>query len=572
MKIYNASDFNLVLSEYDSIMEFAKESIKHPGDKQVCEAFIKGLTQKIKDTGVYYNLPLYRVLISNISMYITKIDENTLNSSDDVVQDTLFDRVDSLNSLTSTDPNMTSSEKKHQLRNSIAHGNIETETDGTGKKTEDGRHNLGKLYILVDNGLISGKIPAKDFEEIGRNIKRIDNYLKRGYDYTYIYALVNRQAKSFDEWVGYLKKCTIQRRKDNSLLPFEKMRYKVKKANEYRASEDTLFRTPESNRKTREKYDTALHISIGTFKGEYKSFDYKEEELSDEKKRFLVRYLKYITRGSINLLYEKPYELNEVLEDLNSADTDSTLDSSYVPEATIIDFLNTVIEYNNIAAKALSEGREVSFDEQKGILDRLKKYSYEGPYLYTANLLGKSSYLISFIQELSKGNHFDYNNFSSLNGINATLVSHVYNPGNTSTTPDNSMVLSEPAAVGARQNSSNFFRHFRNAIAHGNYKIEYGDYGDIDSYVIKFNDIKRDRGKHEKKLKEYKFELTVKQLIDILKEFQDRVNNNLRTNNIENQFGKKLLDDAIRDAKAGGQDVIDTIVRNIKKDDGEEIV
>lgn len=569
MKIYNASDFNMVLSEYDSILEFAEECIRYPGRKTICSKYVEKEVQALKDKGFYYTVPIYRVLINNISMYFSKVDENTLESSEDVVQDTLFDRVDSLKDIKSTDPNMTFGEKKHQLRNCLSHGNIETELEGRAEKEEG--YYLGELSILVDNGFVSGKIPSYDFSKIGKNVKKVDNFLRRGYDYHLIYGFIDFIPNSIEELIDGMKKIVIQRRYDDSLLPFEQAKYKFLKANQYRNSKDWRFNPGVSNNAMKAEIKSRLTNLIRGLRGDYTSFDYKEETISKEKKEFLARYTKYMTGDSVMEFFNNPSIMNEVMEDLNSADTDSSLDSSYVSEATIIAFITTVIEIQSRIAKTINEKKNVGYKEKEEMASAIEKFSYEGPYIYTANLIGKANYLIGFIQELSKGNHFDYNGFTSLNGINATLIKHIYNVGNTSNVPDNSLVLSEPAAVGQRQNSSNFFRHFRNAIAHGNYKIEYGDYKDPDSYVLKFNDIKRDKNDHERILREYRFELSPKQLIAILKEYQDRVNDNLRTNNIENQFGKKLLEDTIRETKENDGDLLEEMANNIKIDNGEEI-
>ena len=569
MKIYNASDFNMVLSEYDSILEFAEECIKYPGRKTICSKYVEKEVKEQKNEGIYYSVPIYRILINNVSMYFSKVDENTLGASEAVIQDTLFDRVDSLNGIQGTNPTMTFAEKKHQLRNCLAHGNIETEIDG--KTKTDGGYQLGELSISVDNGLISGKIPAKDFSEMGKNIKRVDNFLRRVYDLHFLYAFVDSFPSSIEETVDRLKKIVIQRSHDDNLLTFAEVKYKLLKANQYKSSNDWRMNPGMSNRKMKEEIKNRLTDFIRGIRGDFTSFDYKEEKLSEEKKKFIVDYTKYMTGDSTSEFFNNSSIMNDVMEDLNSANTDSSLDSSYVPEATIIDFITTVIDIQNTIANAYGEKGSVSYKEREEMASAIRKFSYEGPYIYTANLIGKANYLIGYVQELSKGNHFDYNGFSSLNGINANSVRHIYNVGNTSNVPDNTLVLSEPAAVGHGQNSSNFFRHFRNAIAHGNYKIEYGDYKDSDSYVIKFNDIKRDKVDHEKILREYRFELTPKQLIAILKEYQDRVNDNLRTNNIENQFGKKLLDETIRETRENDGDILEEMANNIKIDNGEEI-
>ena len=49
MKIYNASDFNMVLSEYDSILEFAEECIKYPGRKTICSKYVEKEVKKQKN-------------------------------------------------------------------------------------------------------------------------------------------------------------------------------------------------------------------------------------------------------------------------------------------------------------------------------------------------------------------------------------------------------------------------------------------------------------------------------------------------------------------------------------------
>ena len=99
------------------------------------------------------------------------------------------------------------------------------------------------------------------------------------------------------------------------------------------------------------------------------------------------------------------------------------------------------------------------------------------------------------------------------------------------------------------KDSSDFFRHIRNSIAHGNYIITYGDLNNLEEITYCFKDI------DERTLKTYTVELTARQLLMILDAVQLKVIEGDRGYLDGKDIERKIMEVALRQCSVGMDEV-----------------
>lgn len=108
------------------------------------------------------------------------------------------------------------------------------------------------------------------------------------------------------------------------------------------------------------------------------------------------------------------------------------------------------------------------------------------------------------------------------------------------------------------KDSTEFFRHFRNSLAHGNYKVEYGDFNDYEAIKYRFSDHDETTGKT------YVIELSAIQLERLIKGFQEKINESDKGYLDGKKTEKSLLEKALKFWHIDTEDV----AREEKKEKG----
>ena len=115
------------------------------------------------------------------------------------------------------------------------------------------------------------------------------------------------------------------------------------------------------------------------------------------------------------------------------------------------------------------------------------------------------------------------------------------------------------------EDSTNFFRHLRNSMAHGNYIINYHNFNDKNTITYLFKDY------DEKANATYCVEITANQLEKIIDGFQQKINECSKEHIEGERLEKKLLEEALRGqcVSQSDIDVQSKIEENINEENKE---
>lgn len=623
MKIDQLKDFNEVVKYYSEILEFVKKIKQKPNNvRYVAQDFLK--FERLSNLS---NIAPYRILASNISLYISQVHEKTKDMKDKSLLDATFSEMNSLNEIKSKNEELTLSEKKTQIRNCLAHadyhiviGDIE-KYDLSNIFDSEAEATSAMLYLEIENEKIKGKILFEELNKIAEKYQEAYAYMKHGYDVTFLLTMnPKNKIRTEEEYFDKIKRIRIIRKKDESGKTFEKFKYWFVK-----------------NTKITKEEQAYIENILELTKQEFKSFDILEEELRPESKAFIRKYIKYI--GLKEILYST--NANKALNELNAANNENMLPIELL--TGIVSTIDLLKKQNNI----LGVNPGYIFDESflktmNEKINELVKYSYQAPMIYANNLLGMSYYMFDYTKEInekSEKNYFDYYNIKNLDEIKAYVedkngnkeqVPIQYNPldklqnrlndvhseinklikekekrENTKRSLENpknknpnkqkiieainewmenyseeekklidkkSNIEKEIEAEKAKginnKDSIDFFRHLRNSMAHGNYSIIYGDLEKVEDIKYCFKD------KDEKNNSIYSVELTSKQLEKILQAFQLKVNECDKGYLDGKKLEKDILEYALKEFRIGANEVNQELIpkeKNVEEKGDEGI-
>ena len=159
MKIDQLKDFNEVVKYYDEILEFVRKIKQKPNNIMAVTAdFLNA--ERIHNLGT---MAPYRILLSNISLYISQVHEKTKEINDDELLNIAFSEIESLNNIVSKNSNISLSEKKRQIRNCLAHADYHIVLENM-ESYDLSNELIGKatavttnIYIEIENDFIKGK-------------------------------------------------------------------------------------------------------------------------------------------------------------------------------------------------------------------------------------------------------------------------------------------------------------------------------------------------------------------------------------------------------------------------------
>lgn len=573
MKIDQLKDFNEVVKYYDEVLDFARKIKQKPNN-------IRNVVEEIIKFERLYSLSTmakYRILASNISLYISQVHERTKEIHDDDLLDAAFSEIESMNNIISKNNNISLSEKKRQIRNCLAHADynlvledIESH-DLSNELVKKATAVITRIYIEIENDFIKGKIPFEDLQKFAEKYKDAYSYMKHGYDITFLLTLNhNYRIRTARDYLDNSKRIRITRKKDESEKSFEKFKYWFIRNNKIQKEEKAYIET-----------------ILGLIKQDFKSFNFQEEELRPETKELINKYIQYI---GLNELLCNTYA-SKALDEINAANNEKMLPIDLLTGiVSTIDELKLQADLLCINPLGFLDESVINILNEK--VKELLKYSYQAPMIYANNLLGMAYYMFNYTREINEQSgqsYFNYYNIKNLDGIEAVIEDkkgkkknmqievnpldklnnllnevagqinklqeqkgkkestkrNLENPKNKNPKkqeiidaidewlndyPEEEKKLldkkrkierdieSEKEKGINNKDSSDFFRHLRNSMAHGNYTIIYGDFNNLSDIKYIFKD------EDEKTKSVYIVELTSEQLEKILQAFQLKVN------------------------------------------------
>ena len=601
MKADKLNDFNEVIKYYEEILKFSKYLSPKVDIMPLINSFMGSNIGRLSE------IQYYRVICNNMSLLISQLHERSLSISDDALEASTFQNIESINTLEGKEKELNLIEKKKQLRNCLAHAEYSLSFENPEKidiPVEGGYAiSVGEINVEVENQYIKGKIPFTDIMEFAQRYISAYGFMKGEQSIPIIINPNPKNARTAEQYVKKLRKIRIFPKQSNDGIPYDKFVYRFLKENKISELEERIWRNYFSEIKS---------------KTSCKSFEQREEEIPENRKEFFKKYIDYVGLDTMKNSMFASLALSEVLAP-NAENIVSVENLTGIPE-TILELIRQkqvmYIKLNEaIQNGSLSITAGPTFLKQtQRIADGLRKYQYQAPMIYANNLLGMAYYCFDYSREVNEHEGktlFNFFDMKNLNGIEAKLVKpdgteenvdieeeinpkqKAKNKLQDATSQLNNLIkkkkkqeelkkqlehpknkdpqkeeklkdvnawldgYDENEAVMIQRkteleeeekssldivckDSTEFFRHFRNSLAHGNYTVIYGDFKKIDSIRYKFLD-------HDESTNSiYTIELSAVCLEKLIKGFQEKINESDREYLDAKKTEKTLLEKALK--------------------------
>ncbi len=601
MKADKLNDFNEVIKYYEEILKFSKFLSPNVDLRPLIFDFMN------TNVGRLSELQYYRVICNNVSLLISQLHERSLSISDNALEASTFDNVESINNLEGKEKDLSLIEKKKQLRNCLAHAEYSLSFEKPEKidiPVEGGYAiSVGEINVDVENKYVKGKISFEDIMEFAQRYISAYGFMKGEQSIPIIINPNPKNIKTSEEYVENLRKIRIFPKQTRDGIPYDKFVYRFIKENKISELEEKAWRNyfAEIRRKT-----------------SCKSFDLREEEVSEDRKEFFKKYIDYVGLDTMKKSIFPGLALAEILAP-NAENIVSVENLTGIPK-TILELIRQkqilYIKTQN-AAKSGNWNINLSpayMNQLQRIIDGLNKYQYQAPMIYANNLLGMAYYCFDYSREVNEHEGkmlFNFFDMKNLDGIKAKLINpdgseaeveieeeinpkqkaknklqdatsqlnnlrkkkkkqeelkkQLEHPKNKDPNreeklkdvtawldeyDENEAIMiqrktefeeeekSSPDIV--CKDSTEFFRHFRNSLAHGNYKVTYGDFKDLKSIKYNFSD-------HDESTNSiYRIELSAVQLEKLIKGFQEKINESDKGYLDGKKTEKSLLEKALK--------------------------
>ena len=609
MKADQLSDFNEVIKYYEEMLKLTKRLSPETNFEGIIFDFvysgIVGLTE----------LQYYRVVCNNVSLFISQLHEKSLGISDEALENSTFDDIDSIDNLKGKKKELSLIEKKKQLRNCLAHAEYHLVFENPEKfdLPVPGGYaiKVSGVNVEVDNKYVNGTIPFEDMMEFAKRYISAYGYMKSEQSISLILNPNLQNIKTVDDYIDKLRKIRIFPKSTRDGIPFEKFIYRFMKNHKFSKFEERYWR------------DFFDEIKKQT---SCKSFDVRDEEVPENRKEFIRKYINYVGFDRIKSDIFPSIALSEVLAP--NVENIVSVDNLTGMPKTILEFIRQK-QVLYIKTKNAEQRGDLGImlgqayvNQLQGIVDSMQKYKYQAPMIYANNLLGMAYYCFDYSREVNEHEGktlFNFFDMKNLDGIQAKLI----NPDGSETAVDieeeinpkkkaknklqdatsqlnnlikkkkkqedlkkqlehpknkapnkeetlkavikwleeydeiESAILQRKAELEEERNSpdivcrdsTEFFRHFRNSLAHGNYSITYEDFNDMDSIKYKFMD-------HDESTNStYCIELTSVQLERLIKGFQEKINESDKGYLDGKKTERSLLEKALKFWKVDIEDI-----------------
>ena len=626
MKIEKLNDFNQVIKYYKEILKFAKD-LRPNISKSELKKFMTEFDVNNVGEFSYYRVLCNNIslFISQVHEKTLEMDdEQLLGSSFDKIKSindihgkngeiSLLEKKKQLrNCLAHAEYNLT-------FEGLEAVENEDAKLKGVAVKS---------IYIELENEYIKGKIPFDDILEFAEKYRDAYSYFQNNYEISFLIDSDALKMRTLDEYIEKARKVRIIPRKDEEGLPFEKFVYRFNKEykipKEERINSYNMLvewkkmlaeRGGEKTFKTFELKEEKVLEDRKDFMKKYISYiGFKNFMNNRVALQAFNELLAPNLKGIVPLdnligITKTCHDIMEIKKVLGFA-----LQGIYMKEEDIINpiekTVDEVVKYryqgpmiyaNNLLGLAyycFDYSREVNENHEKELFDFYDIKNLDG---ITAKLVYEDGRETeeTIVQKVNPREKAENN----LNDVNTRLRklkeektkkentrNSLENPKNRnpnkerilksiaewmSTYPEQEKACIEEQEIATKrvensddvvyEDSTNFFRHLRNSMAHGNYIINYHNFNDKNTITYLFKDY------DEKANATYCVEITANQLEKIIDGFQQKINECSKEHIEGERLEKKLLEEALRGqcVSQSDIDVQSKIEENINEENKE---
>lgn len=615
MKVDELSDFNEVIKYYKEILKTAKKL--NPRTNIAGNNFDFGINS-------LNEFQYFRVLCNNISLFISQIHEKSLEINDNQLLEMSFNDIESIKDLEGKNKELNLLEKKRQLRNCLAHANYsliieEIEDMNIPVSTVKGV-NLNTMYVEVENDFIKGKIPVEDVIKFAEKYQQAFAYLKNGRDFSFLINTEMEKTRTTEEYLQKTKRIKVFPKKDETGLPFEKFMYRFNKTYKIPRELTTYFHSffkeveKECSAKSFEFEEQELPEAEKTFIKKYIDYigfrKFKENKYCTEA---LNEILASVNNDVISL--ETLSGINNTLHDTikQKKIIYMALQGVEFDRAKVMEFMqksvNELFKYqlqgpiiysNNLLGLSyycFNYSREINEKNGKSLFNLYDVKNLDGIKAKLIDKDGNESEeniveeinprkkaenklndIVSQLEKLRKDKQLKENLKSSLenpknrnpkkeeilNSIDKWMKDYKIKEQKLIEEIEIAETEIDNTENRVYKDSSNFFRHLRNSMAHGNYKIIYDNFYNTDNIKYTFRDY------DEKTDSTYCIEITAKQLEEIVNSFQEKINECDNGYIDGKRIEKKILEEALKNHMVDEADIETEQKRERTEDEKEE--
>lgn len=533
------------ISDFDEVIKFYQRALNFSKTRLRSNINIEELKDEAKEPTQEELISFFRAKVSSETLRIIQIEEQFygVNAINNAIDD--FFRGNSiLKSFTVPEKQVNSENYKiRQLRNCLVHSMYEI------RISKDGEN----AYLYLNNGNIKGAIKFEDFAEIAdkytdwyNNFCQYENVGILSYDAKSLEIpdkkkAINKFVRSFkisNQELSDKRIATLKKWIDRMGIDTFKVTGKTK---EERESQSLAIKTIISdmiNSTAETKEDKRVYEPIKV-KGDSQLFG------------FLLIQLQ---------LYFNNSEMKSYIED---EDIKSKEQNTYSEQKTELqNMLNSkgqeIQKDKNPKIQMTEEEFSESLNSQEyrnAIKATLNLLSAKKPYVYSDTIMSLSYYIFNYIREIDRGRQEQFCDYINIDPTGFKTIyqeegrEHVRKRNlpeeyDKETNPKKKEQIKTLMSKYGDEvvDSSNFFSHIRNSIAHGWYQIDYSKYyntRNLDEIMFSFPT-------YDPKSRERDFEVQVsaKNLLNVIGKISEKINENINLS----LDGKALETEVLREA------------------------
>ena len=610
MKIEKLNDFNKVIQYYKEILKFAKALRANVSPSEISTLTMNFDIVNLDDFSYYRvlcnNISLF---ISQVHEKTLEMDdEQLLGSSFDRIQS--INNIHGKNgeiSLLEKKKQLRNCLAHAEYK--LVFEGLEEVRD---EKQEFEGVVVNSICIELENDYIKGKIPFDDILEFAQKYKDAYSYLQNNDELSFLINPNILKIRTIDEYIKKTRKVRLIPREDESGLSFEKFIYRFNKEYKIPKEGSIFFhnmlvkwrdmlaeRKGEKTFKTFEIKEEKVPEDRKEFMKKYLSYIgfnnfMNNEEALQAFNEICAPYLKeVISLDSLVGITKTAQDIMETKETImfglqgNNIKRENILQSiqKTVDEIKKYRFQGPMIYASNLLGLAyycFDYSREVNENNEKEFFDFYDIKNLDG---IKAKLVYKDGRRVEeeVVEEINpreKAENILADATTRLEKIRREKLkkentrASLENPKNRN--PNKDMILKSIAEWmstypeqekermeehkiatirvqnsdnAIHEDSTNFFRHLRNSMAHGNYKINYNNFNDKSTITYTFEDY------DEKTDATYCVEITASQLEKIIDGFQQKINECSKKYIEGEKLEKKLLEEALRGQGVAQSDI-----------------
>ena len=531
------------ISDFDEVMQFFERMLNFTKNKLRNNINIEELRSEAKEPTENELIAFYFINISSETLRIIQIEEQFYNVTAVNNEIDKFFQGNSLLRGFQVPENQTTSEnyKIRQLRNSLAHSMYEI------RFSKDGEN----AYLYLNNGKLKGAIKFEDFVEIAdkytswyNNFCQYKNVGILSYDSTCLD--IPDKKKAINKFVRSFK-INNQGLNEKRIATLKKWIDKMG---------IDKFKTSSSNKKDQEMENLSINTMLSDMinctaekEDDIKVYKPIKEKCDLQLFGFLLIQLN---------LYFNNSEMQEYISDKDIQNREQENYSQQISDFQ--NFLDAKKDENvkkGISPEKLDLGEDISSDEYKqSIKTMLSLLSAKKPFVYSDIIMSLSYYIFNYVREVDKGReqpicdymNIDTSGFKTIfkeEGREHIKKRNLQEEYEKETNPKKKEKIKKLISRYGNEvnDSSNFFRHIRDCIAHGWYEIDYSKYyntRNVDEIMFSFPTyypISRER--------DFEVQISAKNLIKVIENFREKINEGINLSTEGHNIEIEALKDSL---------------------------